>query len=282
MLGRAPLTTDVLGVAVVEGRAPEPWEAACDEAPYWWADADRLLFTIDTARVYAEADTVVIDAPTADDRAAADWLLYATAARAVLTFRRRYNLHATLVVASDGSGIAVLGESTVGKSTTTAELVRRGWAFACDDIVEVEHTTRGPVAHPVERPIHLSDDVARRLGGDPADGRLLPLRDKRAYAVTGADLTPRPLTALVVLSTLATGPDVESCRVAPLDALATVAAATDRYGICQLPEHRADFLRWNAELCRQVPVWAVRRPRYRDTTEAVTDAVAAIAEGRSG
>lgn len=276
-LGPAALTREVLGVPVTEGRVPEPWDAATDGAPYWWAEADRLLFHGKRARLYVEADTVTIDAAGPDARAEEDWLLYATAARALLTFQRRYNLHATVVVAPDGRAVAILGESTAGKSTATAELVRRGWGFGCDDIAEVATSADGPVVKPVARPIHLADDVARRLGADPADGRLLPLRDKRAYAVAGADLTPRPLGAMVVLSTLARGATVEAFPVAPLEGLTTVAAGADRYGICQLPEHRAGFLRWTTELCRQVPVWAVRRPAHGDTVQAVADAVAAVA-----
>lgn len=276
-LGRAPLTREVLGVAVAEGPTPQPWPAASDGAPYWWADADRLLFHGDRARMYVEPGSVVIDAPDAEARADEDWLLYATAARALLTFERRYNLHATLVVAPDGRTVAILGESTAGKSSTTAELVRRGWGFACDDIAEVAIAAEGPVVLPVERPIHLSDDIAVRLGAERDDGRLLPMRDKRAYAVFGADLAPRPLSAMVVLSTLAAGADVETFPVAPLEGLTTVAASADRYGICQLPEHRAGFLRWTTALCRQVPVWAVRRPPSGDSLDAVVDAVAGIA-----
>lgn len=276
-LGPVPLTQEVLGIGVTEGATPAPWDAASVGAPYWWADADRLLFHADRARMYVEPGAVTIDAPDAAARAAEDWLLYATAARALLTFERRYNLHATLVVAPDGRAVAILGESTAGKSTTTAELVRRGWGFACDDIAEVAITPGGPVVSPVERPVHLADDVAVRLGADPADGTLLPLRDKRAYAVTGADLSPRPLSAMVVLSTLAAGEGVEAFPVEPLEGLTTIAASADRYGICQLPEHRADFLRWTTALCRQVPVWAVRRPPAGDSLDAVVDAVAAVA-----
>lgn len=276
-LGPAALTQDVLGVEVTERATPDPWDAASAEPPYWWADADRLLFHGDRTRMYVTADEVLVDAPDAGARAEEDWLLYATAARALLTFRRRYNLHATIVVPPHGRAVAILGESTAGKSTTTAELVRRGWGFACDDIAEVAIAGEAPTVHPIERPVHLADDVAVRLGAELSDGRPLPMRDKRAYAVSGADLTPRPLGAMVVLSALATSDDVEAFPVAPLEGLTTVAASADRYGICQLPEHRAGFLRWSTALCRQVPLWAVRRPRAGDSLEEVVDAVARIA-----
>lgn len=273
-----PLTREVLGVPVREGATPDPWDASVVVEPWWWADADRLLFRSDDASVYVEPGAVTVSAPNAETRAEHDWLAYATAARALLTFDKRYNLHATLVAAPDGRMVAILGDSTAGKSTTTAELVARGWGFACDDIAEVGHGPDGPVALPVERPVHLSDDVARRLGGDPADGRLLPGREKRAYGVQGADLAPRPLSAMVVLSAH-DGAATEVAKVPALQALTTVAASGDRYGICELPAHRADYLRWTTELTRQVPVWTVRRPKQGDSVAAVADAVVSCALG---
>jgi hypothetical protein len=273
-----PLTREVLGVPVVEGATPLPWDAPVTAVPYWWAEADRLLFRSEAASVYVEPGAVTLSAPDAAARVENDWLAYATAARALLTFDRRYNLHATLVAAPDGRMVAILGDSTAGKSTTTAALVGRGWGFACDDIAEVVHGPDGPVARPIDRPVHLSDPVARRLGCDPGVGRLLPLREKRAYAVREADLTPRPLAAMVVLSTLAERGQVEVRRVPAIEAITTVATSGDRYGICHLPAHRSGYLRWVTELTRKVPVWAVARPPEGDTVAAVADAVTKIAE----
>jgi hypothetical protein len=270
-----PLTREVLGSAVAEEAAPEPWDAAVAVPPQLWADADRMLFRAERAAVYVEASgRVVLEAADEQARSDYDWLLYATAARALLTMRGRFNLHATLVVPpGGGAAVAVLGDSGAGKSTTTVALVRRGWRLACDDIVEVRHDTGGPVAHPVRRPLHLSDEAAVLLGLDAADGRPLPLRGKRAYAVPTA-LEPVPLGALVVLSPLAAR-EVAATRVDALAALPTVAASADRYGIATLPEHRAAFLSWSTALCAGAQVWDVRRPAGADTVEAVADAVAA-------
>lgn len=279
-LGTPELTSEVFGVPVVVGPTPPPWPAphtASDvDGTYLWADTDRLQYDAGAARVHVTPDLITIDAAEESVRAEHDWLLYATAARALLSFADRFNLHATLVVSPSDEAVAVVGESMAGKSTTTVSLVRRGWRLACDDIVEVRHEASGPVAVPVERPLHLSDDVARALGADPAIGRVLPGRDKRAYAVDGADLVPRPLAAMVLLSVSSDATEVEAFSVSGLDALATVAAYADRYGIGGLPEHRGAHLRWTSELCRQVPVHVVRRPPVGDTTAAVADAVAAV------
>ncbi|HWU21090.1 MAG TPA: hypothetical protein VN088_06175 [Nocardioides sp.] len=275
VLGAPGLTRTVLDVPVEEGPVPGPWDAAVVAEPWYWADADRLRFAADDVVVYVEPGRVLISAPDADARAHADWLLYATATRALLTFRREFNLHAGMVVTPSGAAVAVLGDSGAGKSTTTVELLRRGWTLGSDDIVVVRHTDAGPVAHPVDRPIHLASRAVDLLGGDPAVGRPLPYGDKRAYTIT-ADLAPRPLAAIVVLAPDPDAVGVEAHRVDGLAALPAIGVSADRYGICRLPEHRADFLAWNARLCEQVPIWRLVRPVGSDTVAAVADEIVRI------
>lgn len=276
---RAPaLTRRVLDVPVTFGAVPPAWDATVVAPPYCWAEADRLRFAADGAELYVEAHKVLFDAPDDEVRASADWMLYSTAARAMLTFRRDYNLHASLVVSPSGAAVAVLGDSGAGKSTTTIELIRRGWRLGSDDIVVVRHGDHGPVAHPVDRPIHLSDAAALLLGGDPAVGRPIPDTIKRVYAVD-ADLGPRPLSALAILSTMAEGAEVTARQVDGLAAVPTIAQSADRYRIGRLPEHRQHFLSWTTQLCRDVPIWDVRRPPAGDSVGAVADAVAATVSG---
>jgi hypothetical protein len=268
-----PLTRTVLGIPVQEGRVPEPWDAARVEAGYLWADADRMLLRPDdAAAIYVQdGGPIILDVADGQARSDYDWLLYATAARAVLTMRGRYNLHATLVVPPAGKAVAILGDSGAGKSTTTAALVERGWRLACDDIVEVRNGPDGPVAHPVDRPLHLSDVAAERWGLDTADGRPLPLRDKRAYVVA-TDLEPAPLGTLVVLGATPVT-EVTTSRVDALQALADIARSADRYGIASQPVHRQAFLEWAVAMCSAVRVGVVRRPEGQDSVDAVADAV---------
>ena len=273
---RAPgLTEAVLDVPVTYADVPPAWDATIVGEPYFWAEADRLRFVADGAEMYVEADRVLFSAPDTETRATADWLLYGTAARAMLTFRRDYNIHASLVIAPSGVAVAILGDSGAGKSTTTIELLRRGWRLGSDDIVVVHHTDGGPVAHPVDRPIHLSDAAARLLGADPALGRPIPDTVKKAYAVD-TDLMPRRLSALVVLSNLAEGDEVTARRVEGLAAVPTIAVSADRYRIGKLPEHRQDFLSWTTRLCHDVPIWDLRRPADGLTVDDVADAVERI------
>lgn len=269
-------TRRVLGVPVESGDLPEPWDAEfCRRggSTAWWADAERLLVTTPTAGLYVEGGRrVVVRAD--DDRARLDhdYLAYAWAPRLLLMQRRRFGLHATLVVSPGGQAVAVGGPSMAGKSTTAVELVRRGWTFAGDDIVPVDHESDRPVTRPYARPIHLSDAAAARLGADLALGRPLPGRTKRVYALP-TDLRPRPLSLIVVVGR-ATGARVEVEHHPGLAALPRLTVLTDSIGLApRLTALRADLFGWAARLAAGTPVVSVRRPVGRDTVAEMADTV---------
>lgn len=265
-------TREILGVTVVDGPTPAPWDAAVVRGNSLWADHDRLLLRTVGAAVYiAEGRTIVLETDDPGDRFHFDQLVYATSARVVLTQRRRFSLHATLVVAPTGRAVAITGEGMSGKSTTTIELVRRGWTFSCDDILEIELVDGSPVAVPLARPVHLSDAAADRLRGDTTVGRLLPGGTKRAYAMAG-DLTPRPLSGVYRLGTSETD-DVTCEVVPPLQALSIIGHHGDPYGVCQLPEVRASYLSWTAAIVSHAPVFELQRPMEGDSVEQVADLI---------
>jgi hypothetical protein len=264
------VTRELLGVPVTEGRVPDRWPAAV-QTPAIAADADRLLVSVPGAAAYiSHGNAVVVESRSEADRLDSDYIVYAVAARALLWQRRRFSLHATLVAAPGGPAVAVTGSSMAGKSTTTMALVRRGWPFACDDIVQVDLRGGVPIAVPCERPVHLSDAAARLLNADPAIGRPLPGRTKRVYSMVG-DLTPRPLAAIVRLR-LHGEASVEVRRLVALESMPVLAFHSDPHGICQLPGMRADYLRWTAGLA-SVPLLDVARPAGGDTVWEVADAI---------
>ncbi|HWJ09221.1 MAG TPA: hypothetical protein VNS46_07575 [Nocardioides sp.] len=278
VLGAPGLTTQVLDLPVDEGRAPVPWDAPVVQPPHLWADERSLLFRARGSAVHVTTERVLIETPDAEQRALMDWLVYATATRALLSLRRRFNLHGGGVVAPDGRIWGLIGESTAGKSTTGIELVRRGWGFACDDVIEVTTSDAGlPLARPVARPLHLSDEAAAGLGADVELGRWLPDRDKRAFAVS-ADLTPRELAGLVILTEGAPDAPVTARRVPGLQAIPVLAWSADRYSLCRLPAHRAPFHEWTAWLAHAVPLWHVTRPAGRDSVADVVAAVEGVVE----
>jgi hypothetical protein len=235
-----------------------------------WADEDRALVRIRDLSLYvAGGDRVVVQAPDLAARSEHDYLVYGWAARLLLWQRRRLTLHAALVVTPDGRAVALAGDSGAGKSTTTVELIRRGWRYACDDVAEL--ALPGPQAVPFERPVHLSDDAARLLGADPAVGRPLPWRSKRVYALE-PDLLVRPLAAVVRLSAAPVDRPVAQV-LEPVEALMSLLRIGDRIGIVELPALRRAHVDWLGALVRTVPVVNLDRPATGDTVGHVADLV---------
>lgn len=278
-------TLSVHGITVQDGPVSPPWNAPVQGgrgATAWYADADRLLVTGPTAGLTVERGCRVT--MRADDRRARlehDYLVYAWAARVLLQQQRRFALHATLVVSPGGQAVAIGGPSMAGKSTTAIELTRRGWTFAGDDIVAVRPGSGTPVAHPVDRPIHLSDEAAVRLGADPAIGRPLPGRAKRVYALT-SDLRPRPLSLIVIVGRTP-GERIEVEHHHGLAALPRLTLLTDSIGLAaRLVPWRADLFHWAAGIAAAVPVLTVRRPADRPTVEAMADTVQDLADAATG
>lgn len=273
VLGPPPgVTREVLGVTIEDGPVPPPWDAAI-VTHRLCADAYRFRLQNGPVALYVEnGDRVVIEAPDAETRLLYDFFAYATAPRALLWQRHRYNLHATLVVSPEGRAVAIMGHSMAGKSTTTIELMRRGWTFGCDDVVEVDMADDRAVAVPLARPIHLSDRAAGLLGADLAMGRPLPWPGKRVFALESSDRAVE-LAALVHLQADEGEGEVSLSRLDALGSLSLVGAHSDTLGVCQLPEHRADYLRWTAAAVGRVGAWRVTRPRDSDSVSCVGDAV---------
>ena len=272
MLGPPPgPTRTVVDREVVEGPTPPPWAARVDNERLL-ADHDRALVRHGPASVYvAHGTQVLVSAPDAGTRLAYDYLVYAYALRLLLLQRRRFTLHATLVEAPDGRTVAVTGTSTVGKTTASIELVRRGWRLVCDDVVEAGLGEDAVVVTPHPRPVHLADDSARRFGVDPALGRELPGRFKRVYS-SPPDPRPRDLSAIVRIEVVR-GTAVTARPLPPAHAVPVLAMHSDPNEICELPEYRADYLSWVGGLASHVAVLDVGRPAHGDSVDAVTDAI---------
>lgn len=273
----AGITCDVLGLEVEEGAVPPLWDAPI-RTERICADSDRARIEHGPVVLYVEAGRrVVIQAPDTATRLAYDYLAYASALRLVMWQQGRFNLHATLVIDPGERAVAVSGQSISGKSTTTVELLLRGWRFLCDDVVEVELRDGLPVAVPHGRPVHLADAAAEALGASPETGRPLPWRGKRVYSLVG-DLQPRLLAALVHLIET-DGPRVHTARPEDLAHLPLVVSHNDYAGICRLPELQQGYFGWAAALAERVPFFLVERPHDRHTVPEVADQVVAAVAG---
>ena len=71
-------------------------------------------------------------------------------------------LHAS-AVALDGGAVAFVGPSGVGKSSVAVQLLLRGASWVTDDVVALETTDAGVVAHPGSALIALRPDEAERV-----------------------------------------------------------------------------------------------------------------------
>ena len=220
------------------------------------------------AAVYIEGGrTIALETHEPGDRLHFDQLVYATSARVVLTQRRRFNLHATLIVSPAGRAVAITGESMSGKSTTTIELSAGVGPFVRRHPGDRRLSTasRSRCRWPVHPPLRRSSRTARR--------RYQPWTfapGHQACLCHGWRPTPRELSAVYRL-----GPaegDIVTCKVVPpFEALSIIAHHGDPYGVCQLPEARASYLAWTAVIASHARVFELKRPAEGDSVEQVAD-----------
>jgi hypothetical protein len=105
--------------------------------------------------------TRVVCTPTADAPATkVRHLLLDQVLPRVLSLRGALVLHASVLVAPDGRGVAFLGPSGAGKSTLAASLVAAGWTLFSDDALIVETADGGPTAIPTYPGLRLWPDAA--------------------------------------------------------------------------------------------------------------------------
>lgn len=141
-----------------------------------WVDGDGALMT-GSAGVYGVLDLRTgeadIRAPDGDDGSAVAYALFtaATLACALLLGRLgRALVHAAAVVPPGGGAWLLVGDTHVGKTTTTANLLRAGWSYLSDDHVVLRRDAEGRVmVEGLPRPFHLDEGyeqgVVHRIRG---------------------------------------------------------------------------------------------------------------------
>ncbi|HKZ14485.1 MAG TPA: hypothetical protein VJL81_11645 [Solirubrobacterales bacterium] len=126
-----------------------------------------------------------------------DWVPYSAASLSGLLC-----IHAAGVLI-DGRVLAVAADAGAGKSTLAAELLARGATFFCDDVLAVEPTGEGVVAHPGPRLAKVAaarPDLVERLGRP-----LGRAGEEVLVEVAGAAGPPSPIAAVVILDRSAEG-----------------------------------------------------------------------------
>lgn len=126
-----------------------------------------------------------------------DWVPYSAASLSGLLC-----IHAAGVLI-DGWVLAVAADSGAGKSTLAGELLARGASFFCDDVLAVEPTEEGVVAHPGPRLAKVAaerPDLVERLGRP-----LGRAGEEILVEVAGAAGRSSPIAAVVILDRTAEG-----------------------------------------------------------------------------
>jgi hypothetical protein len=202
---------------------------------------------------------IVVDAlPDAEERVIRSYIVKAALA-AVLLQRGKLILHAS-GAAIGGDGVAFVGASGMGKSTTGAALHARGHPVIADDLMGVDvRSADTPMALPGFPQVLLLPESASALGRDPNSlPRVTPVSDKfKLDAPQGFSLEPVPLRRIY---DLAFG---DRDAVEPLggrEAVSTLVAHT--FGILAFRQGAkpAHFLLC-AELVKRVPVCRLVRTR---------------------
>lgn len=267
---------DKWGVAVEFGPVPSTLPSVTRTGSQFQAGRTQVLVDMgEHGHMLIERDRVLLEERTRPHLSEIDFYLYGFVPRIIRILREEYSLHASAAVHGTGA-VALVGHSNAGKSTTTMGLVRRGHMLVVDDVLPVDLSPEGVFVHGWERPLHLREEAADRLGFGLAERRDQPSGIKVRTSAGGLD-RPIPLSVLMELV-----PDAGSQRVtltwlAGAQRAAVVIAHSDAAYLASADGRHASFFRWAAEVADRVPVARVTRPTAGWHLDEVLDAVDAAA-----
>jgi hypothetical protein len=221
-----------------------------------------------TARFYGLADFVI----SADHRSVvchqdpcappgfAAMLLEGSVVAYLLSIAGECVLHASAVEVVPGSGVAFIGPSTRGKTTTAALLCAQGLPLLADDILRVLLDRPPPRCGAGARELRLRAgqvDVARMFA-DIAETR--STADGRIAVRPRATPSPEPVLARIVLPRRQRGAGhVEARRLSIAEAV-PVLASTTRIEGWRSPDQIARRFGHAVDLAESVPVFEVTIP----------------------
>lgn len=152
-----------------------------------------------------------------------DDLVWSTVRVVVAASSERLMLH-TAVVERDGSAVALVGPSGVGKSTLAAALVDRGFGYLTDEIAAIDADL---VIQGFAKPLRIVRGAWELLGHlDPRGDEQLARYFERQWQLLPASLgsvVRSSRLGLVVFSRFAPGAGVSSSRLSPGTALGEAA-----------------------------------------------------------
>lgn len=166
--------------------------------------------------------------------------------------------HASAVRVEAGV-VAFIASSGTGKTSAAAHLVAGGAELVTDDILAVESTADGVMAHTGGSLLHLSDTEAAAID-EAADDRLFALDERLDKLQFGAQVStePAPLAALYFLERSSRFEKLAIGRISPPSPKLLLSGAFLTY--LQLPERLMRQLELCAAVAASVPTFSVGVP----------------------
>jgi hypothetical protein len=141
--------------------AIEPWSGATHSGVLWQAERRRFQLEIPDVARYLVHDGVSVDIDPHGNAepATVQRFLEMTPMAALYLQRGNPVLHAAVAVNPAGSAVMLAGDSSAGKSTLLATLLRRGWGMLTDDVAPVVVNSNGiPVVPSLSGVVQLWPD----------------------------------------------------------------------------------------------------------------------------
>lgn len=182
---------------------PDTLEGATRVGPYSVARPGALLRVVPGVGRFFAHDGTTLDYCIEDGAAldAVQALLEGGVLGALIHQRGELPFHAsTLVSPRRDLVVALAGESGAGKSTTTYELIRRGWMMLSDDLTRVTIEERTPIVWPGRSRLRLTGDACARFGIDTTPCAPVPNWPDKYMLDVERWHEPLPLHALVALA----------------------------------------------------------------------------------
>jgi hypothetical protein len=173
-------------------------------------------------------------------------------------------IHAT-VLARDGHGIAVLGDSGYGKSTLAAAFLANGWSVVTDDLLVLDAATGPPLAMPGLPRLKLwPEAVARFLPRIGPGAPVAPGVRKRIYPLSRPEweAAPTALNAAYVLDGPAAESSSEEVTILDLEPSSAFLALTRNTfnSVLTTPERLTRQFSFAERLVRTLPVRSLSFP----------------------
>ncbi len=278
--GGRPVTIELDSAAEVAARMPADGCDRISDRPGFSIDAHPQAGYLLTPRTWgvhwisAAGDRIACAPPVRSD--GPDWRR--VVAGQLLPFAALLSglevFHAS-AVALDGRGLAIVAASGTGKTTLAAELVLAGATFLADDVVALEQSGSGTLAHGgtgLANVRHSAAGVADRM---ERLGTAAGSDEEASQILLDPHPAPVPLDALCLLTRAPEATELRIARPEPVDPRVLL-ASTFNFVITS-PERQIRLLDICARVARGVVLHVEIPPdsRPEDTARALADVVRA-------